>query len=136
MDSTKILLTNGIKSIIFDGEDHFQKSITEALALKLNNSFQVVRKSFSSKLFEESFETSQSSELTEFLSFCDNFIPGVHSFQDGSVLNITENDLNVLKNLFESLNIENRKKMIQEIFKDKNTFRQHVEFGNSSKGLL
>jgi len=137
MNTTHILLKNGIQSMFMEeNEKHFQENITQALAIKLNDCIDDVRKSVSKKLLETKITTNGSDQLNEFISFVEDFKEGKFLFQDGSSINITENEMVMIKKLFESLNAENREKMIHKIFKNSNEFKQHLKFANDSKGLL
>jgi hypothetical protein len=119
-----------------ENEKHFQENITQALAIKLNDCIDDVKKSVSKKLLEKKIVTNSSSQLNEFISFIEEFKEGKFLFQDGSSINITENEMKIIKMLFESLNAENREKMICDIFKSSNEFKQHLKFANDSKGLI
>jgi hypothetical protein len=65
----------------------------------------------------------------------ENFEGGKVILKDNSVINITENEKELVKNLFESLNSENRKKMTQEIFNNTTTFKQHIKFAQETRKL-
>ena len=57
-------------------------------------------------------------------------------FRNNSVINITESEIESIKKLFEALDVENRQKMVKEIFEDSQKFKNHIDFYNNSKGLL
>jgi hypothetical protein len=65
----------------------------------------------------------------------EKFESGRIILKDESVINITEKEKELIKNLFESLNVENRKKMTQEIFKDGSTLKQHIQFAQTTRNL-
>jgi hypothetical protein len=135
MTLTKILLKNGIKEMISENEDHFKKNIEYALSLKLNDSIREVKNTVSEKLFENHTFTNNSEELQEFLKFAQEAGEGKAIFQDGSLLNITEKQIELVKSLFECLNPKNRAHMVKEVLQSSAKFKQHVEFAEKIKGL-
>jgi CTP-dependent riboflavin kinase len=135
MTLTKILLKNGIKEMISENEDHFKKNIEYALSLKLNDSIREVKNTVSEKLFENHTFTKNSEELQEFLKFAQEAGEGKAIFQDGSLLNITEKQIELVKSLFESLNAKNRAHMVKEVLQSSTKFKQHVNFAEKIKGL-
>jgi hypothetical protein len=135
MNITRTLLKNGIKEMLSENEEYFKQNIEQALAVKLNDSIFSVRQEVSNRLFETNEETDNSIELQEFLNFMEKFESGRIILKDESVINITEKEKELIKNLFESLNVENRKKMTQEIFKDGSTLKQHIQFAQTTRNL-
>jgi hypothetical protein len=135
-DITKTLVKNGLKGLATLEEDYFKENITHALAFKLNECINEVYKDCSSKLLYSKVITEKSEGLTNFINFVENFKPGKYEFQNNSLLNITDSDVESLKNLFETLNSNNRQKMVNEVFSDAETFKNHVEFYNRTKGLV
>lgn len=133
---TKTLVKNGLKGLAALEEDYFKENITHALAFKLNESIDEIYKDCSAKLLYSKFVTEQSEGLTNFINFIENFKPGKYEFQNKSLLNITDSDVESIKNLFETLNPKNRQKMVNEIFTDVDTFKNHVDFYNRTKVLV
>ena len=132
----KTLLKNGLKGLANLEENYFKENITHALALKLNESIDNTYRECSKKLLYQYDYTKESNELKEFVEFVEAFKPGKYEFKNYSVLNITESDMEAIKNLFEALGSENRQKMVAEIFTDPANFQTHIEFYNQSKGLI
>lgn len=118
-----------------ENDEIFKKNIQQSLAIKLNESISNVNKEVSKHLLETRTSTDKTLELNEFLDFIKNFRPGKHTLKDGSIINITESEKDSIKDLFESLNTENRKRMIQEIFESGSFFKEHVEFAQQSRKL-
>jgi|LakMenEpi03Aug12_release.lakeMendotaPanAssembly.Ray.scaffolds.fasta_scaffold572741_2 hypothetical protein len=133
---TKLLLKHGVEGLISENEDFFRQNITQALALKLNESVKEIRENVSEKLLFNDTYTTESGELSEFLNFIDNFKPGIYNFKNGSSINITESNIDDLQELFECLNPQNRQKMVSEIFTDAITFKQHLNFFQKAKQVL
>lgn len=132
---TQILLKNGIKEMLSENEEHFKQNIEQALAVKLNDSIAEVRHSVSNRLFENESLTSNDKDLNEFVNFIQNFKPGKYTFKDSTNLNITEKEMVLVKNLFESLSPKNRINMSKEVLGSLKNFRQHVEFAERTKEL-
>ena len=132
---TQILLKNGIKEMLSENEEHFKQNIEQALAVKLNDSIAEVRHSVSNRLFENESLTSNDKDLNEFVNFIQNFKPGKYTFKDSTNLNITEKEMVLVKNLFESLSPKNRINMSKEVLSNLKNFRQHVEFAERTKEL-
>lgn len=135
MNISRTLLKNGIKEMISENEEYFKQNIEQALAVKLNDSIFAVRQEVANRLFEETQDTKPSEQLQEFVNFVETFKPGKFSFKDGSVLNITEKEKELLKNLFENLNAKNRDQMLNEIFANSLNFKQHIEFAQLTRKL-
>jgi len=135
MNIARTLLKNGIKEIISENEEYFKQNIEQALAVKLNDSIFAVRQEVANRLFEETQDTKPSEQLQEFVNFIETFKPGKFSFKDGSVLNITEKEKELVKDLFENLNAKNRDQMINEIFNSTLNFKQHIEFAQQTRKL-
>lgn len=131
-----ILLKHGLENLILENEEFFKQNITKALALKLHESFQEIKSDISKNLLLKNIETESSESLTEFVSFIQNFKPGNYKFKNESIINISESDIHLLKNLFECLNTKNREQMVLEILKDGNAFKQHIKFSQKVKNLL
>jgi len=135
MDISKTLLKNGIKEMLSENEAYFKQNIEQALAVKLNESIFSVREEVSNRLFENEQSTEETADLQKFIHFMENFEGGKVILKDNSVINITENEKELVKNLFESLNSENRKRMTQEIFNNTTTFKQHIKFAQETRKL-
>ena len=135
MNISRTLLKNGIKEMISENEEYFKQNIEQALAVKLNDSIFAVRQEVANRLFEETQDTKPSEQLQEFVNFVETFKPGKFSFKDGSVLNITEKEKELLKDLFENLNAKNRDQMLNEIFASSLNFKQHIEFAQQTRKL-
>ncbi len=134
--TTQILLKHGVENLILENHEFFKQNITQALALKLHESFKEIKKNITEKLLTTEKETQNTSELKEFVEFINFFSPGIYKFKNGSSINISESDMQSLKSLFEALSPENRKNMVSQIFEDGTTFKQHINFSQKVKQLL
>jgi hypothetical protein len=134
--TTNILLKHGINSLLLENQEFFKQNITQALAIKLHESFSEIKKEICHNLLLDTETTNSSENLKEFVDFLNHFKPGNYKFKNGSSINISESDVESLKSLFESLNIENREKMVSEILTDGTAFKQHVNFSQKVTKLL
>jgi len=128
------LLKNGIQALLEREEDYFKKNIVQSLSIKLNDAISDVLEETNKNLFltHESIENSK--DLQYFLNILESK-DKLH-LKDGSIINITENDITSLKRLFDNLNTESRKQMVTTIFESSSNFKQHIDFYNTAKGLF
>lgn len=133
---TKILLENGIKGLANKDEDYFKQNITHAIALKLNDGLKEIYEQTNTNLFKKNETTETSAYLNEFVSFIENFKEGKYKFKNNSTLNINESHVQIIKELFDSLSPQSRKIMVESVFADSQTFKDHIEFYNKIKGLI
>jgi hypothetical protein len=134
--TTTLLLKHGIQGLISENEEFFKKNITQALALKLHESVAEIKTDVAKSLLDKQYVTRPSTEITEFVEFLNKFQGGTYKFKNGSSINITESEIQLLKQLFESLNPNNRQKMVSEILTDGAAFKQHIEFSQKAKRLI
>jgi len=134
--TTKLLLKHGVKSLLAENNNFFKQNIIQTLAIKLDKTVKESKNLVERKLFQRDTITENTEELREFLDFINNFKGGVYNFKNGSSINITESEIQSLKQLFESLNPQNRQKMISEIFEDGIKFKEHINFSQKVMKLL
>jgi hypothetical protein len=134
-NTTSLILKHGIEGLLEENENYFRANITQALAIKLNESFEEIKETVSKNLLFVETKTNLSEELNTFLEFVKDFKPGNYKFKNGSSINITESDMNLLTNLFEALNPQNRQIMVSEIFTDGAKFKQHLTFSQKVNKL-
>ena len=134
--TTKLLLKHGVRSLLAENNNFFKQNIIQTLAIKLDKTVKESKNLVERKLFQRDTITENTEELREFLDFIDNFKGGVYNFKNGSSINITESEIQSLKQLFESLNPQNRQKMISEIFEDGIKFKEHINFSQKVMKLL
>jgi hypothetical protein len=134
--TTKLLLKHGVRSLLTENNNFFKQNIIQTLAIKLDKTVKESKNLVERKLFQRDTITENTEELREFLDFINNFKGGVYNFKNGSSINITESEIQSLKQLFESLNPQNRQKMISEIFEDGIKFKEHINFSQKVMKLL
>jgi hypothetical protein len=128
------LIKNGIQALVEEEEQYFKKNIVQSLSIKLNDAISDVLTETNKNLFYKHSSLADSPELKTFLSVISK--PEKIQLKDNSIINITENEIQLLKGLFENLNTENKKKMIESVFSSPGVFNQHIEFYKKSKGLF
>lgn len=134
--TTKLLLKHGVRSLLAENNNFFKQNIIQTLAIKLDKTVKESKNLVERKLFYRDANTENTKELREFIDFIGNFKGGVYNFKNGSSINITESEIQSLKELFESLNPYNRQKMISEIFEDGIKFKEHINFSQKVMKLL
>ena len=99
------LLKNGIQALLEREEDYFKKNIVQSLSINLNGAISGVLEETNKNLFltHESMENSK--DLQYFLNILES--KDKLNLKDGSIINITENDITSLKRLFDNLNTVN-----------------------------
>lgn len=135
-ETVKVLLKNGINGLANLDEEYFKQNVTAAIALKLNEGLKEIYEESSKNLLKRNETTELSQPLKEFVDFVDHFREGKYQFKNNSTLNITESQIQNIKELFDSLSPKNRSLMAQEIFEDSQKFKDHIEFYNKAKGLI
>jgi len=134
---TKTLLKHGLEGMISQNEDFFKQNITQALALKLNESVKEIKEETTHKVLFPKFATTEETvELKEFLELVKNKINKSVKLKNDTNINITEENLKDLAHLFELLNPKNRKNMVSEILNDPKTLKEHLAFFQKAKTLL
>jgi hypothetical protein len=136
METTRVLIKNGIESILYENDENFKQNIVSSLSMKLNYFIEDARSIVKKDLLKSMKITESTNEIKYFISFYEQFKPGKFSFQDGSVINITEENMQSIRNLFESLNPDSRQQMASEIFENAQSFEKHISFANQIKELL
>ena len=134
--TTKLLLKHGVKSLLAENNNFFKQNIIQTLAIKLDKTVKDSKNLVERKLFSRVTNTENTKELKEFIDFINDFKGGFYNFKNGSSINITESEFHSLKQLFESLNPQNRQKMISEIFEDGIKFKEHINFSQKVTKLL
>jgi hypothetical protein len=139
MNETVDILKNGITSLILKKEDDFKKSLSNSLKIKLNENITDLIIKTSKNIFNPKFKWTHFDENCEkFLNFLNEYDSAKCTkikLKNESVINITESEIKSIKKLFNQLNPENRKIMIDSIFENNLNLEQHIEFYNKTKAL-
>jgi hypothetical protein len=139
MNLTTNILSNGIKQLLSEDDNAFKKGMSQCLSLKLNSAIEEINQAVAEKLFENFESTPQSNELKYFVNFVKNYDPKTNfklKLKNQSVINISESDMDSLKNLFESLSSQNRDKMVKDILESPYRLKQNISFYQKAKKLL
>lgn len=130
-----------IESLIEGDEDLFKQGLNQELNLRKED----FCKFLSIKIFESMQEkiVAKEIDLTEEVK---NFISILEQFKDQksvkiqfknkSIINISENEISPIKQLFDHLNAENQKLLAQNLFESPQHFKQTIEFAKKVKGLF
>lgn len=140
MKISNMMLKNGFYYLINENEDQFKKSLIDVLSFKLNESIDYLHFQFKKSLLKDNKVqiTDDTKEMKDFISFIESYDPMVSSkikLKNDSVINITESDMEAIKGLFDSLNPKNRQQMVEQIFQDKVSLEQHIDFYKKVKVL-
>jgi hypothetical protein len=137
---SNMILKSGLVSLIYENDLAFKKSLTNSLSLKLNEAIKTVDKNIKNTVMvQNSKSTEASKDLQYFVEFVQNYdsnIKNKFKFKNQSIINITEAELNSLKSLFNVLNADNRKTMVQEILESPAALKRNIEFYQKTKGLI
>ena len=135
-----IILKNGFVSLIFEDEISFKKSLINSLSLKLNEAIKKTQNTININILSKNYGTIEfSDDLKYFVEFIQNYDPKIKNkfkFKNQSIINITESEVKALKNLFDALNNENRKILVEEILKSPASLKKQIEFYQKTKGLI
>jgi len=140
MRISDMMLKNGFHYLLDENETQFKKSLIDVLSFKLNESVEYLNFQFKKSLLKDlKFkETANTPEMNTFINFLESYDSKNCSkikLKNESLINITENEVKAIKSLFDTLNVKNRQKMAEDIFKDQKTFQEHLEFYNKTKVL-
>lgn len=132
---TKVLLKNGIFEMINENDEYFKKNIRNSLFLKMNNFLNETKKEIKHNLLFDELSTQETPQVKYFLSFVESFEPGKFTFQDGSNINITKEDMTNLVGLFEQLNPEKRQLLASDLFQNAQKFESNLNFAKKVKEI-
>jgi hypothetical protein len=130
-----------VQTLVEGEEDLF----TQGLLNELDTRKEDLCKQLSIKIFEHlgtpivNKEIKINEDIQNFIKmvekFDNNSVIKVN-FKNESILNISENEIEPIKRLFDSLNEENQKVLARDLFKTPQHFKQTVEFAKKVKGLF
>lgn len=138
-DLSNTLLKNGLQNLIYDDEEAFKKSLVDTLSLKLNEAISEVEKSFKAEMLNQEEKTSISEDMNYFIQFLENYdskIKNTLRLKNSTVINIKENEFFAIKKLFDSLNSQNRKKLVESCLADSKSFKQNIDFCMNARKTL
>lgn len=135
---TNLILKNGIKSLIFESEIAFKKSLLNSLSIKLNNAIFEVENSFKEKMFESKFYTELDEDMKYFIEFVENYDSKINNklkLKNNTTINIKDTEMKDLKEFFNSLNPSNRKVLVKSILENSGELKNNLNFYQMAKGL-
>lgn len=139
-DFQSLILKSGLQHLIQKNEPMFKKSLIDVLSFKLNENINFLTIQTNKHILRSKYK---STELTEnmklFIEFLESYDPKTNTklkLKNDSVINITEEEIAEIKSLFNQLSPNNRQKMAETIFENKNSLDQHLEFYGKTKVLI
>jgi len=128
------LIKNGINALLEEEDNYFKKNLVQSLSIKLNEAItHSLNESYRKILFKEE-SLPKTKDLEVFVSLLEN--PSKIQLKDSSIINIDENEIKALKELFDNLNVKNKKLMTENLFTSINSFNNHLDFYYKAKGLF
>lgn len=127
---------------LMEGEEDL---FTQGLLNELDTRKEELCRQISIKIFEHlgtvpiSKTISINEDIQNFIVLLEKFNKSSNvkiNFKNESILNISENDIQPIKRLFDNLNEENQKALARDLFKSPQNFKQTVEFAKQVKGLF
>ena len=138
-DLSNIVLKNGIQSLIYESDDAFRKSLINTLSFKLNEAINEAKQTFAENLLVTKEETKNTKEIEYFANFVENYDPESNyslKLKNNNSINIKEQELEALKEMFNALNPENRQTMVSNLLKDEMGIRKTIAFYKQARGIL
>ncbi len=136
---SNIVLKNGIQSLIYESDEAFQKSLINTLSFKLNEAINEVKNSFAQNLLVTKEETQDTKEIQYFANFVENYDP-VNNYslklKNNNNINIKEQELEILKEVFNALNSKNRQTMVSILLSDEWGIKKTISFYKKAKEIL
>lgn len=138
-DLSAIILKSGINSLIYESEEAFKKSLINSLSFKLNEAIKEVQKNTSERLLTSEDFTEVNEDIKKFMTFLENYDSKSSNklhFKNNSSINISEQDVENLKVLFNSLNSQNRKIMTKTLFENAYGLKRTLNFYDTAKRVI
>jgi hypothetical protein len=135
-----LILKSGMQHLIQKNEPMFKKSLIDVLSFKLNENINFLTMETNKKILKSKFKNTELTEnMKVFIEFLESYDPKTNTklkLKNDSVINITEKEIVEIKSLFNQLSPNNRQKMAETIFENKNSLDQHLEFYGKTKVLI
>ena len=139
-DIQSLILKSGMQHLIQKNEPMFKKSLIDVLSFKLNENINFLTMETNKKILKSKFKHTELTEnMKVFIEFLESYDPKTNTklkLKNDSVINITEQEITEIKSLFNQLSPNNRQKMAETIFENKNSLDQHLEFYGKTKVLI
>lgn len=130
-----------VDTLVEGEEDLFSRGLLN----ELDSRKEILCKELSIKIFEHlahpkiNKEIDLNEDIVNFINTIQKFDKHKSikiNFKNESILNISENEIEPIKKLFDNLNEENQKVLARDLFKTPQYFKQTLEFAKKVKGLL
>jgi ribosomal protein S20 len=138
-DLSTIILKSGIQSLIYESDEAFKKSLINSLSFKLNEAIKEVQETTSSGILHLEEKTEINEDVGNFIMFVENYESKSSTklnFKNNTSINISEQDMEKLKVLFNSLNSDNRKTMTKTLFENAYGLKNTLNFYEMAKKVI
>lgn len=138
-DLSTIILKSGIQSLIYESDEAFKKSLINSLSFKLNEAIKEVQETTSSGILHLEEKTEINEDVGNFIMFVENYESKSSTklnFKNNTSINISEQDMEKLKVLFNSLNSDNRKIMTKTLFENAYGLKNTLNFYEMAKKVI
>lgn len=138
-DIEKSIIKSGIESILTEDNDIFKISLEECLSLKLNDVLKDIQSEVNKNLLIKKDHTEINEDIKKLIYFLENYNSVLNNklqFKNNSIMTIEEEEVKIIKNLFNLLNGKNRKILAENVLNDYSSLQQNVEFYKNLKYLL
>ena len=138
-DFSDIVLRSGIQSLIYESDGAFKKSLINTLSFKLTEAIKDIKQSFASNLFHKEIKTEVTPEIEYFINFVENYNSKTNNLlklKNQSSINIKDHELEILKEMFDCLNVKNRQLMVEELLKNETGIKKQITFYKKAKGSI
>jgi len=138
-DLSNIILKSGIQSLIYESDEAFKKSLINALSFKLNEAIKEVQDTTCSGILKLEEKTEINEDINNFIEFVENYDPKSSNrlnFKNNTSINISEQDMEKLKVLFNFLNSDNRKTMTKTLFENAYGLKKTLNFYETAQKVI
>lgn len=138
-DLSNIILKSGIQSLIYESDEAFKKSLINSLSFKLNEAIKEVQDTTCSGILKLEEKTEINEDINNFIEFVENYDPKSSNrlnFKNNTSINISEQDMEKLKVLFNFLNSDNRKTMTKTLFENAYGLKKTLNFYETAQKVI
>lgn len=138
-DLSTIILKSGLTSMLYEDEDIFKKSLVNCLSFKLNEALREASQTTTSTMLFKEEKTKVTSEIKTLVDFFENYNSKTNfslPLKNNTSINIQEQNVVKLKELFNSLNSQNREVMAKTLLENANGLKRTLNFYENAKRII
>lgn len=138
-DLSTIILKSGLNSMLYESEDMFKKSLVNCLSFKLNEALKEASHTTASTILFKEEKTKITDDIKTLIDFFENYDSKTNfslSLKNNTSINIQEQNLVKLKELFNSLNPQNREVMAKTLLENANGLKKTLNFYENAKRII